>query len=107
MTYRTQLFVTFVLSLLALGLLCASASLLPDSRVQDLSTLDNLLLVTVILGIFISFVMAVAFGVSWLVWVFSKNEPDTRAMPLTFRLKGAGMIFGLAMISYASFFLLN
>ncbi|SHG82175.1 hypothetical protein SAMN05444003_1088 [Cognatiyoonia sediminum] len=107
MTYRTQLFLTFALSLLALGLLYACLPLLPDSRSADLTTLDNVLLGVVYVSLLISFIMALAFGVSWVMWVLSKNEPDTTAMPLTFRLKGAGTIFVLAMISYSSYFLLN
>lgn len=106
MTYRQQLILAALISIASLALFWMATGFLPDARFGETYTTTTAILSgLVMLGLLVSFVLAVAFTTSAVVWMLSAATPDTERMPLGRRLKGAGIIFVIAMLSYASFFL--
>ena len=106
MPYKMQLWIAAALALLASGAFYLALPHAPDiSPRADPSGLEVAIAFIIMAGLLIAPLLAVAFGVGALVWTLSNREPDTVAMPLGARIKGAGLIFVVAMLSYASFFL--
>ena len=111
MSFKRQLLLTFSFSALALIIFWFGMSAVPERVVGEEEPLAQIILQGIlILGSLVSFVMAVAFGASFLVWELSGKDPEIHHkskdsnMSLGASLKGAALTFLIAMAAYASFF---
>lgn len=111
MSYTRQLLVAFLISALAFVLFIMTMYIVPFAGPgEEETTFEIVMTGVVLLGLLISFILTISFGVSYAMWringgVPAKDAvPDHAAMPLGKRIKGAGVIFVIAMLSYASFF---